>query len=111
VAGEALGGNRVVIRGYDGLIYYADPTNAVYGARIIGMTLEAVAKGAAVRVCTAGLVLESSWSWVEDLPVFCGFSGVPVQVEPVGAAWSCVIGFPVSGGMVVQLQRATFKGA
>lgn len=108
LAGEAIGGQRVVLLAEDGRLYHADPANAPHGPRIVGLTLGAAAAGELASVRVAGLVSEASWSWSADLPIFVGASGVPTHTAPPGA-FSRVIGFPVGPTtLCVQLQPPIF---
>lgn len=80
VAGETLGGHRVV-KQFEGAAYYADPGDP-YDA--IGVTLGAASLGGVVNVAVAGEVEEPSWTWAAG-PVYLGANATLTQTPPTDA--------------------------
>lgn len=82
LAGEALGGSRVVYVAADGTFRYADSQND--SARsIAGVTLGAAILGATATAQYAGELVEPSWAWTPEFPVFLSTNGLLSQSEPV----------------------------
>lgn len=96
VAGEAIGGNRVVIIGDDGKIYTADYMNQTHFSRIVGLTTGAISSGASGNVQTFGVMTEPTWTWIMGKPILLGPNGVPTQTAPVADGFLVVIGYPQS---------------
>lgn len=80
-AAQALGGHRVVRALGDGSVNYASADEIAHAELILGVTMEAAAMGASVRVRSAGEISEGSWAWALG-PVFCGLNGVLTQTPP-----------------------------
>ena len=94
-AGAALGGHRMVVLNGGGVAIYADCTEATHAGKVLGMTLGAIADGDSGDVLRSGEVVEPSWNWTLDAPVFLGTAGQLTQVQPV-SGFSQIVGFPVS---------------
>jgi hypothetical protein len=77
VAGEVLGGHRVVTAA--GLY----PTDLTLDA-VFGITTGAAGVGVAVAIITEGPMVEPSWAWVPGDAIYAGALGVLTQVEPAG---------------------------
>ena len=78
----AIGGHRAVCAAFSGGARYADSRNVVGAVSVLGISLHAAEDGEDLHVATAGEVIEPSWSWVQDLPIFVGVEGVLTQVPP-----------------------------
>jgi hypothetical protein len=76
IAAIPLGGLRAVT----GSGVYADQGTM---EELLGISLDAGSAGSSVRVRSAGVIEDPSWSWVTG-PVFVGPSGVLVQTPPIG---------------------------
>lgn len=97
VAGEPLGGQRVVYMAPSGLAFYASNQTAAHGLIALGVTLGAAILGSPVDILRAGDIVEPSWSWTLDEPVYLGNNGLLTQVPPVGpAVFQRIIGFPIA---------------
>ncbi len=96
VAAVALGGHRIVLLNADGEADYARADEITHASIVLGMTSHAAAEGADVDVIRIGELEEVSWSWTLNQPVYLGLDGVPVQSLPYNAAFSLVIGFPIT---------------
>lgn len=83
VAGEALGGHRVVRIADDGKAWYADQSEPTHIFRIIGITTGAVDSGATVAIQTSGLMTEGSWTWTVGTPIWLSTGGQLTQTAPV----------------------------
>lgn len=94
-ADVAIGGHRVICVD-DGLTMYADCTQIAHALTVMGMSIAAVSAGDDVPFVRSGAVTEPSWSWTLDQPVYLGVNGTLTQVLPGNAAFSLVVGFPVT---------------
>lgn len=99
VAGDAVGGHRVVVPTATGWVH-ADRDVAAHAHGALGLSLGAATSGATVVVRTAGEIVEPSWSWSVGLPVFVGDAGVPTQVAPA-SGWCRVVGVATSATSLV----------
>lgn len=90
-----LGGHRVV-RSVPGGVSYASANNPQHGDDVVGLTLQAGADEL-INVQVAGEVVEPSWDWTPQEPVFLGSDGLLTQVPPEEpAAFVLVFGFATS---------------
>lgn len=94
-AGEALGGNRIVVLDGAGQAYYATNADPTHFHRVLGMTLNSGAMGEPVSVIRNGEVIEPSWNWTLYIPVFLGTNGLLTQTQP-STGFSLIVGFPVT---------------
>lgn len=94
-AATVLGGHRVVRSTGDGRCGYASAANPLHGDDVLGVTLGAASAGADANVQVAGEIVEPSWAWVPQEPVFLGLDGQLTQTPPddPDAAFVLVIGF------------------
>lgn len=93
-AALALGGHRAV-RLLAGEAIYADNAVVADANVVLGITQGAVGAGALTRIQTGGLMVEPSWAWTVDEPVFVGGSGVLVQPSPA-SGFSLIVGVATS---------------
>lgn len=93
-----LGGHRVVMLTADGTVNYADARNPEDARRILGITTGAAVNGESANIQTTGPMIESSWSWVPDEPVYLGQDGLLTQTVPTwpSAAFLRVMGVAIS---------------
>lgn len=104
VAGEVLGGHRVVIVDDTNSLIYADPNDIGHAFRVIGITSHACLLGGTARVQRYGVMVEPSWNWELGKPIYLGASGILTQVYP-NSKIIFIIGFPVkSTEMIVNIQ-------
>lgn len=90
-----LGGHRVV-RSVPGGIGYASANDPAHGDDVVGLTLQAGADEP-INVQVAGEVVEPSWDWAPQEPIFLGADGMLTQVPPEEpAAFVLVFGFATS---------------
>ena len=96
IAGEDMGGHRAFILNASGETLYAEYNNSLHFGRVAGVTLNAAAKGDLISCVRSGLVIEPSWSWVPNYPVYLSRSGLLTQIPP-STGFSQVLGMAVSG--------------
>jgi len=94
-AGEALGGHRVVVLNADAEAVYASNAVPEHLHKVLGLTTGAAVLGAVATVQTGGEMIEPTWSWALDAPIFLGTNGLLTQVEPT-TGFSLVVAFPVT---------------
>lgn len=98
IAGDLVGGHRIV--GYDsgGILRYASNNNLDFASSTLGLTLNAALAGATVTVATNREVQHSSWNWIMTQPIYLGVLGQMTQVppEPPAAAFLLQVGFPTA---------------
>ena len=80
-AGENLGGHRVVIAS-NGEAFYADSSDADDVGLVRGITVGAANDGDLATVQVYGPMVEPSWTWTPDLPIYFTSSGVLTQTLP-----------------------------
>jgi hypothetical protein len=95
LAGEALGGDRVVIVGDDSRLYYADNTNLAHLFRILGVTNGAADPNAQANVRTGGVMAEPTWNWSLDQFIYLGRNGLLTQIIPA-IGFLIVVGWPIT---------------
>ena len=89
-AGAALSGHRIVRLNADGEAVYADHTVVADASAVLGMTIAAASQGDDVLVQTEGELVEPSWSWGPDLPIFLGAEGQLTQSPPATGFILCI---------------------
>jgi hypothetical protein len=95
IAGEPLGGQRVVIVWIDGQLYYADSTNPAHFNRVLGITVGAIDIGASGNIRIGGFMTEPTWNWQPDKFIYLGTNGLLTQNPPV-SGFLLEIGQPIS---------------
>ncbi|WP_043004853.1 hypothetical protein [Comamonas testosteroni] len=81
-ASGPIGGHRAVCAAFSGLVKYADSRDVTGAMSVLGLSLHAAEDGAPINVANSGEVIEPSWSWTQDLPIFVGLDGVLTQQPP-----------------------------
>jgi len=92
-AGEALGGQRAVYVSNAGQALYSDK-NLDICRRTIGLTTGAAASGATATIQTEGVMIEASWAWTGDEPVWLGATGLLTQTVPT-TGYLFQVGIPI----------------
>lgn len=103
-AGANLSGHRAVILGPGRQAFLADPTDPVHLGRTVGVTTGAAADGDNITVRRFGVMVEPSWSWNADLPIYVGPNGQLTQTPLAagdGAAFVQRIGYATSPTSIV----------
>ena len=77
-----IGGHRAVCAAFSGYVKYSDSRNVAGAMSVVGISLHAAEDGDDIHIANSGEVVEPSWSWVQDLPIFVGVEGVLTQVPP-----------------------------
>lgn len=93
VAGETIGGNRVVGVQADGKAYYVNQSNATC-RDAIGLTTGAANIGMPVVIQTDGILTEPSWTWAASLPIWLANTGQLTQALPT-TGYLFQIGTPI----------------
>ncbi len=94
IAGEDLGGHRIV-KSSSGGILYADNAYIADGENVIGMTQAAALAGAVVPILTFGVIELGGWAWNAKKPLFLGNHGLMIQVPPE-SGFVLVVAYPVT---------------
>ena len=87
-----ISGHRMVRPTTQGKVGYADATDKTQANSVLGMSTGAAADATPVAVQTSGEIIEPSWNWTVDQPVFCGLLGALTQTPPVSPSFQLVIG-------------------
>lgn len=95
-ASENLGGHRAVKATADGKAAYAANTELASVAAFLGITIGAASIGAVASVQRAGQLVEPTWNWTPQQPVFLGVNGLLTQTPPSAPAYSFIVGFATS---------------
>jgi hypothetical protein len=99
IVGAPFSGHRMVMFDSAGVVAYATSKNALHARRVVGMTLNAASIGGELSIRLLGDIVEPTWSWNVNLPVWLGDNGVLTQTEPskaAGDAFSLVVGFAMT---------------
>lgn len=94
-----LGGHRIVVLDSDGRAIYADNATIEHASILLGLTTGAASSGSDATIQPFGEIVEPSWSWALNEPVFLGANGLLTQVVPEpgdSAAFQVIVGFPLS---------------
>lgn len=111
IAATDLGGHRVVRLNADGQAAYADCYNLADASAVAGITIGAVILGDNAIIQTEGELIEPSWNWNIDLPVFLGALGQLTQTPPLSGFKLCV-GTPLSPNrLLIRVGEAIIKAA
>jgi hypothetical protein len=87
VSGTNLSGHRAISTNSSGEAIYADNSTTELASAAIGITTGASTTGSIIYAITnGGTIVEPSWSWTPQLPIFLGTSGLLTQTAPtIGA--------------------------
>jgi len=94
-AGIALGGHRAVVLDGAALAVYADAGTPDHAVRVLGVTTGAVAAGDLATIQVSGELVEPSWAWALNQPIYLGADGLLAQSPPL-AGFSLIVGFPLT---------------
>ena len=109
LAGENLGGNRVVYIA-DGRAFYADSDNLTCSNASVGITNGAAVLDDIINIQTSGYMQEPSWQWSTNLPLFLGVNGLMTQTMPT-TGFSQIIGIVTSSTeIIIQIQPSIILG-
>lgn len=99
-AGEPLSGQRVVIIGDDGLLYYADRSDLTHFNRVLGITTQAVIEGDKPIVRTGGTMTEVTWNWDLTKFLYLSTNGYLTQSAP-SSGFLLQMGWPISATLII----------
>lgn len=103
IAGEILGGQRLVVT-QNGKLYHADKDTPAHINTVLGLTLSSAVVGENAKVMREGPVIEPSWNWEPDKPVYLGNNGLLTQAVPE-SGFMLVIGIAeTSKKIIMELQ-------
>jgi hypothetical protein len=94
-----LSGQKAVVTQVDGSLIYDDSTLAGFMDRPPYLTLNAATAGGAVTCVVFGFVVEPTWNWVPDQPIYLGANGTLTQTVPrlsAGNLFLLQLGMPSS---------------
>jgi hypothetical protein len=74
---------------------YADNSNPTHFWQLAGITTGAAIAGGKLKILSAGVMVEPSWYWAPNAPVFLGRTGLLTQVQVAGV-FQQVIGMALS---------------
>lgn len=104
-ASGALGGHRAVRASFANRAVYADHDDVASASSVLGITLGAADDGTQVNVAASGEIIEPSWAWVVDKPIFVGVNGVLTQTPPP-TGFLLVVGVATSAtSMLVSIKQ------
>jgi len=89
-----VSGHRIVVLNADSKVIYADNTEPTHANKVLGMTTGAATVGD-VPVQRGGRLIEPSWSWILDTPIWLSSSGLMTQTPP-STGFSMIVGFPIT---------------
>lgn len=99
-AAQALSGHRVLRAASPDTVDYADSATVAQANSVVGLSTGAASAGAPVTVQYAGPLVEPSWNWTPNLPVFCGLLGALTQTAPT-AGFSLVVGIAMDATSIL----------
>lgn len=106
VASMSLSGHRAVTTG----LVYADKDTLAHAFAVLGITRNAVGASGSVQVQYGGAMIEPSWSWTPNLPIFLGSNGVLTQVAPT-TGFILSLGFALSATeIMINISIPIFNG-
>lgn len=102
----ALSGQRVV-RTVDGTqVNYCDAETLAHVNTLLGITTGAASGGGLITVVASGELVEVSWSWTPDQPIYCGANGALTQTYDPLWSWSRIVGFATAATkMIVDIRE------
>lgn len=102
-AAIALSALRVVRANSSGQLIYADSS---LSPSVLGVTFSSAIAGSAPITLLSGLLPDSSFNWLPDIPVFLGLDGLLTQNPPV-SGWLIPVGMPVGANtLLINIQEA-----
>lgn len=103
IARAVVSGHRAVIMTSTG-IRHADLTRTADADEVVGISENAAAIGDSVVIIRRGLMIEPSWHWTPDVPIWCAIGGTLTQTPPDtagGDSWLWLIGFAIATDTMV----------
>jgi hypothetical protein len=105
-ASIALSGHRMVTLDSTGGAMYASNDNVTHANRVLGMTTGAADVSATAYIQNFGELVEPTWNWILDTPVYLSTDGHLTQTPPaLPAVFTLIVGFPVAAtSMFINIQ-------
>lgn len=82
IAGISIIVHHVVLVGSNGKAQYASSSNQLHAGRALGVTLNSASADGALTVRRSGAIIDSSFNWIAEQPIYCGLDGVLTQTVP-----------------------------
>jgi len=95
ICGVNISGHKAVTVDSNGKVIYADNTIPSHATKVVGVTITAALTNEEVTIVPSGEIIEPTFNWLPDLPVFLGPNGLLTQTVP-SSGFSLIIGFPTS---------------
>lgn len=90
-AGATLSGHRAVITNDSMTVIYADNTILNHRNSYVGITTQAANSGSSIKVRSAGEIMENSWNWIVDEPIYFSTNGILTQTPPLSGKFIKII--------------------
>jgi len=104
-ASEDMIANRMVIA-KNSQIEYADNTDITHSQIVTGIITQSVLLGQEVNVTISGEVIEGTWNWTLDEPIFLDINGLMTQTVPT-IGFSLQVGYPTSiTSMIIDIKTS-----
>lgn len=81
-AAVPLAALRVVIKDATDRLALADAAVVSQASKTVGLTLQSFAQDEVAIAVLSSIVVDSGWTWDEELPIYIGSSGVLTQTQP-----------------------------
>lgn len=102
IAAVSVGGHRVVILNAADQVEYADSHTIAHRDVVYGITTGAASIGSPAQIQRSGELVEPSWTWTPQLPVFLSVTGLLTQTAPASpAVFSRIVAFAVTATKIV----------
>ena len=106
VTNTAIGGHRAVVY-VNGIIDYASNQTPTHATNVIGISMAAVNAGDTLSIKTIGLLVEPSWSWAVNTPIFVGTNGLLTQTPPT-TGFTLIIAMPITPTTIFIKQQSPY---
>jgi len=102
-----ISGHKAVTVDNSGKVIYADNSIPSHATKVVGVTITAGLANQEVTIVPNGEIIEPTFNWLPDIPVFLGPNGLLTQTVPT-AGFILMLGFPTSQtSMVVDIKAPT----
>lgn len=82
IAGENIGGQRIVVTNNLGEVIIGDQSNLSHLGLFTGITKTSVTTGASVQVISYGTLIDGSFSFTPEAKIYFGTNGIITQTPP-----------------------------
>jgi hypothetical protein len=95
-AGEILGGHRVLATDSAGKLVHANIPNATHRFKLVGISTQSAVVGAQCVYADNGKeIIEPTWAWALDLPIYLTGAGLLTQTPPT-IGFIAIVAFPLT---------------